>query len=137
MTDITDPLAAEEIYPLQKTLGFTITAWEQDCARVELPLKEHLMNRYGIPHGGVYAAVLDTALGYSGCYTGSGAHKQLAMTLSLNVNYLSRPKGTLLICEARRTGGGKKTFFADGMLTDDAGERIASATGVFRYRSRG
>ncbi|WP_346915355.1 PaaI family thioesterase [uncultured Roseibium sp.] len=135
MNDFSDPLAAEEPYPLQRTLGFKITEWAENYARLELPIADHLMNRYGIPHGGVYATILDTVLGFSGSYTGSGDNKQMAMTLSLNVSYLSRPKGKLLICEGRKTGGGRKTFFADGILFDETGEKIASASGVFRYRS--
>ncbi len=134
MTEGQDPLLAETPYPLQETLGFTIVDWSPGFARVELPLSEHLLNRFGVPHGGVYATLLDTALGYCGCYTGSAENKQFCLTLSLNVNFLSRPKGKRLICEARTTGGGKRTFFAEGLVTDDTGERIASATGVFRYR---
>lgn len=137
MNDMSDPMAAEEVYPLQETLGFKLVEWSKDFARVELPLERHLMNRQGIPHGGVYATLLDTALGYAGCYTGSGEHKQLAMTLSLNVNYLSQPKGKVLICDGKRTGGGRKIYFAEGLLFDETGEQIASATGVFRYRSSG
>lgn len=135
MSDTMDPIAGESGYPLQRTLGFAITGWAPDYARVELPLGEHLANRHGIPHGGVYATLLDTALGYCGCYTGSTENKRMAMTLSLTVNFLSRPKGDLLICEARRTGGGARTFFAEGTIKDETGETVATATGVFRYRS--
>jgi uncharacterized protein (TIGR00369 family) len=125
----------ETPYPLMAHLGFRMVDWAQDYAEFELPLEGFLMNRYGIPHGGVYATLLDTVMGYCGCYTGSAENKQMAMTLSLNVNYLSRPKGKLLIAKATRTGGGRKTFFAEGAVKDETGESIASATGVFRYRA--
>jgi uncharacterized protein (TIGR00369 family) len=132
-----DPALAEGPYPLMAHLGSSMVDWQEDFSRFELPLEPFLMNRYGIPHGGVYAMLLDTVMGYSGCYTGSAEHKRMAMTLSLNVNYLSRPKGTILIGDGRRTGGGRKTFFAEGTVTDETGEKIATATGVFRYRSGG
>ncbi|MFT4717419.1 MAG: hypothetical protein ACI861_002236 [Paracoccaceae bacterium] len=122
-------------YPLMAHLGFRMIDWAPDFARFELPLEHHLMNRYGIPHGGVYATLLDTVMGYCGCYTGSAENKRMAMTLSLNVNFLSRPKGKLLIATGNLTGGGRKTFFAEGLVVDETGERIATATGVFRYRS--
>jgi acyl-coenzyme A thioesterase PaaI-like protein len=73
-------------------------------------------------------------MGYAGCFTGDPEIRQMALTLSLNVNYLSRPKGTRLIASARKTGGGKSTFFAEGEVRDELGELIATATGVFRYR---
>lgn len=59
------------------------------------------------------------------------------MTLSMTTNFLSQAKGDLLIAEGFRTGGGRKTFFARAQITDNTGELIATATGVFRYRGRG
>jgi uncharacterized protein (TIGR00369 family) len=132
-----DPALIETHYPFQKLLGFRMTGWSEDFARFELPLDEHLANRYGIPHGGVYAALLDTVMGFAGCYTGVPGEKRLAMTLSMTTNFLSRPTGQLLIGEGRRTGGGRSSFFADGTVRDDAGTTIATATGVFRYRKGG
>lgn len=129
-----EPALIEDPYALQRHLGFEIVDWKPDYARVELPMLPHLMNRYGIPHGGVYATLLDTAMGFCGCYTGDPAVKRLAMTLSMNVNYEGRAEGTRLICEGRRTGGGAKTFFAQALVTDELGNRIASGTGVFRIR---
>jgi len=49
---------------------------------------------------------------------------------------LSQAKGQLLIGQGRRTGGGRKTYFAEGKITDETGELIATGTGVFRYRGR-
>jgi uncharacterized protein (TIGR00369 family) len=96
-----------------------------------------LGNRQGLVHGGVHATLLDTAMGYCGCFTGDRDRRVMALTLSLTVNYLSQVKGIRLIAEATRTGGGRSTFFASGMLSDDTGVRIATATGVFRYRTPG
>lgn len=129
-----DPALSEDPYALQRHLGFNITEWRQDFARVELPIQPHLGNRYGIPHGGIFATILDTAMGFCGCYTGSATEKKLAMTLSLTVNYEAQAKGKLLICEGRRTGGGHRTFFAEGTVFDELGTRIAAGTGVFRIR---
>lgn len=133
MSDVRPDLR-EQSYPLEAHLGYALTQWETDRAVVELPLAPHLANRQGLPHGGVHATLLDTAMGYAGCYTGDADAPQMALTLSLTVTYLSRPKGVRLIAEARRTGGGKSTFFAEAEVRDDLGELIATATGVFRYR---
>lgn len=125
----------EDAYPLQKHLGFRMVDWKEDYARFELPMRDFLGNRYGIPHGGVYATLADTVMGFCGCYTGSTDDRRMAMTLSLNVNYLAQMKGKLIIGEGFRTGGGRKTFFADAKITDDEGVLIATASGVFRYRT--
>ena len=130
-----DPALIEDPYEYQKLLGFEIKAGSNDYARFELPITEKLGNRYGIPHGGVYATLLDTVMGFAACYTGDPDERRLAMTLSLNVNYLAQPAGTVLIAEGRKTGGGRKSFFAEAWITDDTGVKVATGTGVFRYRS--
>ncbi|WP_204113767.1 PaaI family thioesterase [Shimia biformata] len=129
-----DPALDEGSYALQRHLGFRLTHWDVDYARLELPIEHYLMNRAGIPHGGIYATILDTVMGYAGCYTGDAAHKKLALTLSLTTNFLSRPKGHLLIAEGMRTGGGKSSFFAEATVSDETGEVIARGSGAFKYR---
>jgi uncharacterized protein (TIGR00369 family) len=125
----------EAPYPFQELLGFKMVDWSMDYCRFEMPLGEKHQNRYGIPHGGLYATLLDTVMGFAGCYTGDLDNKRLAMTLSMTTNFLSRPEGDLLVAEGFRTGGGKKSFFARGEVTDSKGNVVATATGVFRYRS--
>lgn len=131
-----DPALIEDAYPMQAHLGFVMTGWAEGYSRFELPLAPFLMNRYGIPHGGVHAMLLDTVMGFSGSYTGDPAIRQMAMTLSMTVNYLGQAQGDLLIGEGRMTGGGRKTFFAEGKITDTTGAIIATSTGVFRIRGR-
>lgn len=130
-----DPRLIEEAYPLQEHLGFVVTEWRRDFAQIEAPLAPCLMNRQGLPHGGVHATLLDSAMGFAGCYTGDPALRQMALTLSLTVNYVAQAQGTRLIATGWRTGGGRKTYFAEGRVEDELGTRIATASGVFRYRS--
>jgi uncharacterized protein (TIGR00369 family) len=125
----------EDPYEYQKLIGFEIVDWGPDTCTLHLPLATKHANRYGIPHGGVHATLLDTVMGFAGCYTGDPAHPQMAMTLALTVQYLSRPKTDLLIAVGRKTGGGRKTFFAEATVTDSGGEIVAKGTATFRYRS--
>jgi len=134
MSDKIDPALLEDPSALQTHLGYRLTEWRTDFARVELPLTPVLMNRQGLPHGGMHATLLDTAMGFAGCYTGDPERAQMALTLSLTVNYLGQARGALLIAEARRTGGGKSTYFAEATVRDETGGLIATGTGVFRYR---
>ena len=136
MSDKIDPALLEEPSALQTHLGYRLTEWRTDFARVELPLTPVLMNRQGLPHGGMHATLLDTAMGFAGCYTGDPERAQMALTLSLTVNYLGQARGALLIADARRTGGGKSTYFAEATVRDETGSVIATGTGVFRYRRR-
>ena len=130
-----DPRLLEEPYPFQRLLGFRMTGWADGTARFEMPLAERHMNRYGIPHGGVYASLLDTVMGFAGSWTGDPGDRRLVMTLTLTTSFLARPEGDLLLAEGRRTGGGRSTYFAEGRLTDRAGTLVATGTGTFRYRT--
>ncbi len=135
MNNANDPTYDAEGSALQRHLGYRLTEWREGFARVTLPMSDFIMNRQGLPHVGVHATLLDTAMGYAGCYTGDPAQRQMALTLSLTVNYLDQASGDLLIAEGRMTGGGRRTYFAEGQIIDNSGATIATATGVFRYRS--
>jgi uncharacterized protein (TIGR00369 family) len=135
MTDL-DPRLVEPEYPFQSLLGFRMTGWAPDWAQFELPVADKLGNRYGILHGGVYAVMLDTVMGYCGCYTGDPDDKQLAMTLSMTTNFVAQPAGACLIAEGRRVGGGRRSFFAEGTIRDESGRLVTTGSGVFRYRGR-
>ena len=124
----------EEPYPFQKHLGFRHTQWREDHAVFELDLETFHGNRYGIPHGGLYGVLLDTAMGYAGSFTGDPDQRVLAMTLSMTVNFLAQPSGRHLITEGRRTGGGRSTFFAEGEVRDENNVIVARGSGAFRYR---
>jgi uncharacterized protein (TIGR00369 family) len=89
-----------------------------------------------VPHGGLYAALLDTALGSAGCYIGVPDRVRAAVTLSLTVNFLALPQGRRLVAEGRRVGGGRRLYFSEGSVTCDAGVPVARATGSFRYVER-
>lgn len=134
MTQDLDPNLLEPPSALQTHLGYRLSAWSDGFARLELPLSPFLMNRQGLPHGGIHATLLDSTMGFAGCYTGDPERQQMALTLSLTVNYLGQATGARLITEARRTGGGKSTFFAEGTVYDEDRTVIATGTGVFRYR---
>jgi len=129
-----DPTLVEPPYPFQRLLGFRMMAWGPDMARFELPLRPELANRHGIPHGGVYASLLDTVMGFAGSWTGDSENRQMAMTLSLTTNFLAPATGAILLGEGRRIGGGRSVYFAEGTLTDEAGTTVARGTGTFRYR---
>lgn len=132
-----DPLSQEEIYPFQTLMGFDVTGWAEGWARVEMDLAEAHLNRHGIPHGGVHAALLDTVMGYAGSFCPFPGRTRRAMTLSLTVNYVGQARGRRLIAEGRQTGGGRKSFFVSGELRDELGTLVATASSTMRWRGEG
>ncbi|HEY4202726.1 MAG TPA: PaaI family thioesterase [Devosiaceae bacterium] len=130
-----DPLAAEKPSGMQQSLGYRIVEWREDYSRVEQPIHPGIGNRHGIPHGGAIATVIDVAAGHAGTYSPMPGQRLMAMTLSLNINYVAQTNGKLLIAEGRRTGGGKRIYYSEVRVTDDNGALIATGQAVMRYRS--
>lgn len=119
-------------------LGLDRTLYDDGVARFELAVLERHMNRLGIPHGGVYATMLDSALGASGCWDGGPETFRPSVTLNLNVSYVGQPRGNRLIADGRRVGGGRSIYFSEGEIRDEHGTLIATATGTFKVvRPRG
>ena len=130
-----DESLREDPYAFAAHIGMTMRDWSEGYAKFELPLAPHTMNRHGNPHGGVHASLIDTVMGYAGCYTGDPERRQMCLTLTLTVQYLSRPEGQVLVAEGWKTGGGASTFFAEAEIRDETGRLIAKGTGTFRYRT--
>lgn len=124
----------EPHYPFAAHLGYRLTDWTDGYARLMMPIAPFTENRHGAPHGGVHATLADTAMGYAGCWTPDPNQPQMCLTLSLTIQYLSRPEGKTFVAEGRKTGGGRRTFFAEADITDETGHLIAKASGTFRYR---
>ena len=115
-----------------RLIGVRRTGFAEGWARLELDLRDEHMNPMGIPHGGIHATMLDTALGTAGSWQGDEDSYRPSVTLNLNVSYLAQPRGKRLICEARRVGGGRSIYFSEGELRDDTGIVLARASGTFR-----
>ena len=127
------PIDLGPSYPFQRLLGFRKVLHDTDVARFELDLHADLTNIVGLPHGGVHAALLDTALGSAGCFNGAGQPVRKAVTLNLNISFVSAPAGAMLVAEGRRIGGGRTIYFCEGEVRDDTGRLVARASGTFRY----
>lgn len=121
-------------YPFQELLDYHITDWTAERCTVELTLQPKHANLHGAPHGGVSFTLLDVAMSFAGCFV-PDAPRRSCVTLSLTTNYVAPSTGRRLIATAKKSGGGRKTFFAEGQVHDDMGLLIATATGAFRYIS--
>lgn len=129
-----DPKLVEKPSAFQDHLGYRLTHWDEGYARLEQPLAPFLMNRISAPHGGNYGVLLDTAMGFSGVYTGDAENRLFAVTLSLNVNFVAMARGEMLFAEAECIGGGRRNFFAEGRVFDDSGRLVATGSGAFQRR---
>ncbi|WP_119462269.1 PaaI family thioesterase [Rhodospirillaceae bacterium SYSU D60014] len=118
-----------------RLVGYRLIAWREGYAEVALTVGPDHLNRTGVPHGGLLATLIDTACGYSGCYCTVPGNRRRAVTLSLNTQFVGQARaGDILTAVGRATAGGRRIFFTQCEVRDQAGRLIAQGEGVFRYR---
>jgi len=114
--------------PIAVLLGFSIVELAEGRVTFALVPDEHHYNPIGVVHGGVAAALLDTAMG---CAVQSKLPRGRAYTtLDIQVRYL-RPltKSTgRVLCTGVAVHAGGKTATAEGRLVDEAGKLYATGT---------
>lgn len=114
--------------------GLKIVEWRDGNASLSVNLVPGHLNPLGLVHGGLYAAMLDVALAMSGSFRPAPDNLLPGLTLSLTLQYLAplQLEDGFVVAEARRTGGGKSIFYAEGEVLAPDGRIIATATGVFK-----
>jgi uncharacterized protein (TIGR00369 family) len=108
-------------------LGIEVEAAQAGWVRLRVPIRDELRNAAGAPvHGGVYSALIDTAVGgalstlHEGSAGGTGQ-----TTLDLNVSFMAGASGGHLIAEGRILKRGRTIAFGDAQITDASGALLA------------
>ena len=118
---------------LNDLLGFRLVEWRSGYAVLDVELDERHKNRQGGLHGGITASMIDAATGYCGIYEPDSSKRRGNVTVSLNINYISRPKGARLRATAELIRAGRRLYFAAARVTDDQDTLIATAEAVYAY----
>ena len=115
-------------------IGIIILDWQDSIASLQVDLTHDQLNPLGLVHGGLYASMLDVALAMSGSYRPAPEGLYPGLTLSLTTQYIAplQLEDGFALAKARRTGGGKSVFFAEGEVLSPDGRVIAMASGVFK-----
>jgi uncharacterized protein (TIGR00369 family) len=95
--------------------------------RLRVTLGAESVNQLGIAHGGLIATLLDVAMGSAARHAAGRA----VMTLDMHVAFLSAGRGTLH-AEGRITRAGRSIIFCAAEIRDDAGELVATSTGLMK-----
>src|SRR5262249_3877368 len=88
-------------------IGMSITRWEPDGVRFEVPFRDELSSHADTFHGGVVATLIDVAAGGAVLAGHDFAHGSRLLTVSMMVNYLSVVFGDGLVAEARCSRRGR------------------------------
>lgn len=114
-------------------LGAELEDYSPEQVVVALDLLERHMNNASNLHGGVMASLMDAAMGLCGTYSATQEDRQVAITLSMNVNF-SAPAaaGNRVRAVARCRSSGHKVFMASCDLLDQNDRLLAFGEGVFK-----
>ena len=78
--------------------------------------------------------VLDAACTRAGAVCPDTGNIRSASTVSMTTNFIRTAKDTNLRVKARKTGGGRRIFFATADAFDDHNNLIASCVATCRYK---
>lgn len=113
--------------PFGRWFGAEVLRREGGEAELLLRVREEFLQGRGLVHGGILAALLDTALGNA-----VGSLGVEVVTAELAVSYLRPVRGGVLRARAWVVHPGRRLLHAAGEVLLE-GERVAFAKGVF-YR---
>ena len=116
-----------KVPPFNKYLGIEITRMEGGEAEAHLDLGPHHLNSGGVVHGGVLAALLDTAIGAA--VVSALPPEWWCATTSLSVQFLEGAHEGRLDAKGRVLRKGRRVAFAGGEIFDAAGRHVATAQG--------
>jgi len=122
--------------PAADVLGHEVVAVDHSRAAIELRFqaRPEFCNPMGVVQGGLLMAMLDQSLVDAVMVATDMA--QRVMTLEMQTQFLQPALPGALACEAKVTRAGRSTAFAEARLCDDAGNLLATATGVAALQPR-
>jgi uncharacterized protein (TIGR00369 family) len=117
-------LVRDSKYP--HLIGMTLSVLEFDHCRMDLELDARHTHGFGVVHGGVFAALIDSATWWS-------AYMRLPATtgmvsVDLKLNYLKAMTGGRLRAEGRCLRSGRQISYAEATIHDETGDIVAHGT---------
>ena len=115
--------------PFAALIGMKLIDLKHEEATVKIEMRDELRQPHGILHGGVTAALIDTAMAYAviTCLE----ENEKASTVDLTVHYLRPHTECAFSCTAKIVRAGKRILTVSAEVTNEQGKQIA--TGVSTY----
>ena len=107
-----------------KQLGFEIVEVERGRVVLRMRVREHHKQVHGVVHGGVLAALADTAGGLASYTAASGPR---VATIEMKINYLEAVAGGTVLADARVVRIGKHIAVVDCDIREANGRLVGKA----------
>ena len=122
--------------PFQQFVGIEVIQLGGGESVLQLELKDHHFNLYGIPHGGVHATLLDIAMGTAASFPDTSGLEVDSVTLNLSVDYIAPPASKNLIARGKVTKKGKSIAYCTAEVFDEHKTLVASGRSIFKLYDR-
>lgn len=117
-----------ESSPFWNFIGLQLKELKEGYVLLALPIQPEFINVRNSVHGGIYASVLDTAMGMAGRSLGFDG----IATLHLNIQFLKSVIDGMVYSEAEIIHQNRNTVFIEGRLKNEVGELLGHCTGTFK-----
>ncbi|AKJ29304.1 PaaI family thioesterase [Caldimonas brevitalea] len=119
--------------PFVKALGFELVRIDDCEAELRVELREEHFNSFGVAHGGISMTLLDVAMAHAArSINGPPDYGPGVVTIEMKTTFM-RPGTGALRAVGRLMHRTATLAFCEGEILTDAGDRIAHATGTFKY----
>lgn len=109
-------------------IGFEREKEEEGQIVLSITVKDHLLGDGQFIAGGVFATMMDMALGSAVTDTA----RCPAATIHLNVSYFDLTRRKSFTCKANLTNKKENLAFAEGEIVDDEGRLVVKGQGTFK-----
>ncbi len=115
--------------PFHRWAGMELVSVGDGRAEVAMDLQPHHFNPQGIVHGGITAAIADTAIGLAlrSMLKPGLTHR----TAQLNVHFVAKGEGTRIVGRGRSVHLGQRMGYGEAEVVDGEGRLLARASATF------
>lgn len=128
-------MSIADVVGLDATLGLELVAVEPDHARGRVAVADHLRQRWGFVHGGVYACLAGT-LAFEATAGHVAADGMMPIGLSNDTSFVRPVRDGFVHATARPRHRGRTTWIWDVDITDDDDRLCALARVTVAIRPR-
>lgn len=124
----------DEQVTFSKHIGAKVEEVEPGSATLRIDVEDLHLNGSGTLHGGVYASLIDNAMGMA-VISAVGVR---TATIQMNVHFLGAVRGGRITCRSRVVHRTRRTATAEAQVYDSGENLVALGTGAFRvFEKRG
>lgn len=135
MMDVLDEYPVDPMLALDGTLGFRMTEVGDGVARGEVAYADRICQRFGVVHGGVYAALAEMIATEATVYA-VWPDGRSGMGISNSTSFMRPVSKGVVTATATARHRGRTTWVWDVDMTDDEGRLCASSRVTVAVRPR-